>query len=215
MRINEIFLSIQGESRSAGLPTVFVRTTGCNLRCVYCDTTYAYYEGQQMSLDEVIARVQSYGVRRVCLTGGEPLIQPQAEVQAFFDRLQGYEVSVETSGSIFVGQWHLHPNQRWVVDMKVPSSGESGRMDLRNLEPTVLRAYDEVKFVVGDREDYEWSRALILEHGLQGRCGLLFSPIWGTLQPLELTNWLIADRLDARMQLQLHKLIWNPTARGV
>ncbi|MFO7172516.1 MAG: radical SAM protein [Bacillota bacterium] len=216
MRITEIFLSIQGETSSVGLPTVFVRTSRCHLRCRYCDTTYAFYGGTEMSLDEVLAAVRRYGCRRVCLTGGEPLLQPREELQAFFDRLEaeGYELSVETSGSIDIRPWRLHrPRQRWILDMKTPSSGESHRMCFGNLEQVTYP--DEVKFVVGSEEDYRWSRDLIDRYRLQGRVHILFGPVWGELEPRRLAEWILRDRLEARLQLQIHKIIWDPAARGV
>ncbi|BDG62164.1 7-carboxy-7-deazaguanine synthase [Caldinitratiruptor microaerophilus] len=216
MRMTEIFLSLQGETSSVGLPTIFVRTNRCNLRCTYCDTTYAFYGGYSMSIDEIMDQIRSYGYKRVCLTGGEPLVQPREELQAFFDRLaeEGYELSVETGGSIDIGQWRLHrPRQRWIVDMKVPSSGESHRMCFQNLEQVAYP--DEVKFVCGSEEDYLWSRHLIERYRLQGRAHILFGPVWGQLEPRLLAGWILRDRLDARLQLQIHKIIWDPAARGV
>lgn len=217
MRINEIFLSVQGESTSAGLPTVFVRTGGCNIRCSYCDTPYALttHGSVAMTVDEVMGQVREMRVRRVCLTGGEPLIQPRAELQAFFDRLaeQGYELSVETSGSIPIEPFHLRDRQRWILDMKVPSSGESHTMHLASLY--LLRPQDEVKFVVGSEEDFQWCLNLIREYGLQRRAHLLFSPVWGAVTPLELTRWVLESGVDARVQIQLHKIIWDPATRGV
>lgn len=213
--MTEIFLSIQGETSSVGLPTIFVRTNRCNLRCSYCDTTYAFYGGVEMTLDEIMAQVRTYGYKRVCLTGGEPLVQPRAELQAFFDLLhaEGYELSVETSGSIDISQWRLHPQQRWIVDMKTPSSGEAGRMHFPNLDH--VRPPDEVKFVCGNEADYLWSRDLIARYGLQGRVQILFGPVFGQLEPAQLVEWLLRDRLEARLQLQIHKFIWDPAARGV
>lgn len=217
MRISEIFLSIQGESTSAGLPTVFVRTAGCNLRCSYCDTPYALttHESVQMDVDEVLAAVREKRVKRVCLTGGEPLIQPRAELQAFFDGLaaEGYELSIETSGSIPIASFQLYPRQRWILDMKVPSSGMSHAMCQESL--ALLRPEDEVKFVVGTDEDLEWAGDLIRQHQLEGRVHLLFSPVWGQMTPLRLAEWVLASGIDARVQIQLHKIIWDPSARGV
>lgn len=213
--MTEIFLSIQGETASVGLPTIFVRTNRCNLRCTYCDTAYSFYGGVQMTLDEILAKVRSYGYRRVCLTGGEPLVQPRAELQEFFDRMhaEGYELSIETGGSIDISQWTLHPDQRWVVDMKAPSSGEAERMFFKNLE--YVRHPDEVKFVCGTEADYLWSRDLIERYALQGRAHLLFGPVFGQLEPVQLVEWLLRDRLEARLQLQIHKFIWDPAAKGV
>lgn len=217
MRINEIFLSVQGETSSAGLPTIFVRTGGCNIRCTYCDTPYALttHGSIKMTVDEVMADVRSKRVKRVCLTGGEPLIQPREELQELLDKLaeEGYELSIETSGSIPIGPFHLHPKQRWILDMKVPSSGESERMDFDSLN--LLRPGDEVKFVVGTQEDFAWSVDLIRRYQLEGRVELLFSPIWESCTPLQLTQWVLDSGIDARMQIQLHKIIWDPATRGV
>jgi 7-carboxy-7-deazaguanine synthase len=217
VKINEIFLSIQGETISAGLPTIFVRSAGCNIRCSYCDTPYALTarDGVKMSVDEIMADVRSKKVKRVCYTGGEPLIQPKEEIQEFFDKLalEGYELSIETSGSIPIGYWTLHEKQRWILDMKVPSSGESGAMDFASLN--LLRPQDEVKFVVGTDEDVAWAMDLIATYQLEGRAGLLFSPVWGSITPLRLTELVLASGVDARVQVQLHKIIWDPMTRGV
>lgn len=217
MRINEIFLSVQGETSSIGLPTIFVRAGGCPLRCSYCDTPYALTtEGSVvMTVDEVMARVRELTCKRVCFTGGEPLIQPKAEIQAFFDQLaaEGYELSIETSGAYPVKPFHLHDRQRWIFDLKVPSSGESGRMHFESLAD--LRSVDEVKFVVGSRADFDWCLEQIERYDLEGRVGLLFSPVWNDVTPLELTEWVLGSGVDARVQIQLHKIIWDPAARGV
>lgn len=215
MRLTEIFLSIQGETSSVGLPTVFVRTSRCNLRCVWCDTTYSFTGGYVLTVDEILDRIAAYGVRRVCLTGGEPLLQPRDELQEFFDRLHagGYELSIETGGSIDISQWRLHPGQRWVVDMKPPDSGESHRMCFKNLE--VVRAPDEVKFVIASERDYLWSRDLVQRYDLTRRAHVLFGPVFGQMEPRTLAEWILRDRLDVRLQLQIHKIIWDPAARGV
>ncbi|MFZ5817653.1 MAG: radical SAM protein [Bacillota bacterium] len=217
MRINEIFLSVQGETSSAGLPTIFVRTGGCPIRCTYCDTPYALTtQGSvPMTVDEVMAAVRERRCKRVCLTGGEPLIQPRAELQELFDRLhaEGYELSVETSGAVPIAPFRLHDRQRWILDMKTPSSGESGAMDFDSLRH--LRPHDEVKFVVGSREDFDWSVELIRRHGLEERARLLFSPVWDGVDLRSLTEWVLASGIDARVQIQLHKIIWDPATRGV
>lgn len=217
MNINEIFLSVQGETSSAGLPTIFVRTGGCNIRCTYCDTPYALttHGSVKMSVDQVMAAVREKKAKRVCLTGGEPLIQPKAEVQELLDKLaaEGYEVSIETSGSLPIAPFRLHDRQRWILDMKVPSSGEAGAMHFDSLND--LRPHDEVKFVVGTEADFRWSVDLIQRYGLDGRVGLLFSPIWGDVTPLQLVEWVLESGLDARVQIQLHKIIWDPATRGV
>lgn len=217
MRINEIFLSVQGESSSVGLPTIFVRTGGCPIRCTYCDTPYALTtQGSvPMTVAEVMDAVRAKGCKRVCLTGGEPLIQPRAELQEFFDLLhaEGYELSIETSGAVPIAPFRLHDRQRWILDMKTPTSGESDKMDFESLHH--LRPHDEVKFVVGSREDFDWSVALIRRYGLEGKVGLLFSPVWEGVKPVELTEWVLASGIDARVQVQLHKIIWDPNTRGV
>lgn len=168
-----------------------------------------------MTVEEVIKDVKTKRVKRVCLTGGEPLIQPQAEIQDFLDRLalENYEVSIETSGSIALAPFTLHDRQRWILDMKTPSSGESQAMLFESL--ALLRPVDEVKFVVGDKPDFDWSVDLIREYSLEGRAHLLFSPTFGAVSPLELTTWVLDSGIDARVQIQLHKIIWDPATRGV
>lgn len=217
MRINEIFRSVQGETSSAGLPTIFVRTGGCNLRCTYCDTPYALtaHGSLHMTVGAIISEVRRLTTKRVCLTGGEPLIQPRQEVQELLDRLgeERYEVSIETSGSISIAGFGLYPRQRWILDMKVPSSGEAHTMKFESLE--LLRPEDEVKFVVGTFHDFRWSVELIEKHQLNGKVQLLFSPVWGKVTPLQLTEWALDTGLDIRVQVQLHKLIWHPDTRGV
>lgn len=209
--INEIFHSIQGESSFAGMPCVFVRLTWCNIRCTYCDTAYAFEEGAPMSVDEIVAKVASFGCRRVEVTGGEPLFQPG--VHALMERLcdDGYEVLIETGGSLDISG--VDPRVRRIVDFKCPSSG----MEKKNLwrNAAALAPTDEVKFVIGDRADYEWSKARIAEHGLAGRCPILMSVVFGKLEPVELAGWILEDRLDVRFQLQMHKYIWDPEKRGV
>lgn len=212
MKINEIFYSIQGESSSIGLPTVFIRTTGCNLRCAYCDTTYAYEEGEEMSPQHIFQAIAGFACRRICLTGGEPLIQRPEELQVFLDLFAGWEVSIETNGSLPIDLINLQPGQRWVMDVKCPSSGHAGSTHLPNLHK--LRRVDEVKFVIGSRTDYEWARSFIREHGLIAKCQVLLSPVHGILDPAVLAGWMLADGLDCRLQLQLHKLIWGDR-RGV
>jgi len=210
--VKEIFLSLQGESGSQGLPTVFIRTSGCDLRCSWCDTAYAYTGGEEMTPGEVEGRVRAFGVRRACLTGGEPLLQPREEIQELLDRLGEFELSIETGGHRPLHPYRLAPGHRWVMDLKCPSSGMSGRMCWDNLE--VLRPRDEVKFVVADRRDYLWARETISRHRLPERCRVLLSPVHGVLQPAELAGWMLKDRLEARLQLQLHKLLWGEGARG-
>lgn len=212
MKITEIFLSIQGESTRAGLPCVFVRTTGCNLRCVWCDTDYAFYGGLEMSVDEIVSEVKRLGggCKLVELTGGEPLVQK--EIAALAEQLlaDGYRVLCETSGSLDIGS--LPRDVVKIMDIKCPGSGEAERNLWSNLEK--LGPEDEIKFVIKDRDDYAWAIGLVEERRLAGR-NLLFAPVWGELDPDELAGWMIGDGVPARLQLQLHKYIWSPRAAGV
>jgi len=205
LRITEIFLSLQGESTTVGLPTVFIRTTGCPLRCRYCDTAYAFSGGQRLTIDDILERVGGYGVRHVTVTGGEPLAQP-----ATFTLLRrlcdsGHAVSLETSGAIALDDVDRRVMQ--VVDIKTPASGEVERNRWQNL--ALLRAGDQVKFVICNRDDYEWSRARIAELDLPAGIEVLFSPSHGELPARTLAEWILADRLAVRMQLQLHKVLWG------
>ena len=205
LRISEIFLSLQGESRTVGWPTVFVRLTGCPLRCRYCDTEYAFTGGEWMELDEIVGRVREMGVRHVTVTGGEPLAQPAAG--ELLSRLcdQGLSVSLETSGALSVAG--LDPRVVKVMDLKTPGSGESHRNHWPNLDH--LRPDDQVKFVITDEEDYRWSRSVMEEHALPSRCEVLFSPAYGHLPARELADWIVRDRLPVRFQIQLHKILWG------
>jgi 7-carboxy-7-deazaguanine synthase len=212
LRINEIFKSIQGESTWAGRPCVFVRLTGCNLRCSWCDTEYAFYEGKQMAVAEVVERVTSYGCDLVEVTGGEPLLQKG--VRALFDSLlaQGRIVMVETSGERDLSA--VDPRVIKIMDLKCPGSGECERNRWSNLE--WLTSRDEVKFVIADRHDYEWAREITRKHNLASRVNaVLMSPVFGRLKASELAAWVLEDQLRVRMQLQMHKHIWSPNARGV
>lgn len=212
MKVREVFVSIQGESSSAGLPTVFVRFAGCNLRCRYCDTTYAYEGGEQISPAELVSRISRWPFRRVCLTGGEPLLQPQEEIQQLLDTLSGWEVSVETNGSLALEPFTLHPGQRWVMDVKCPGSGEEAANRWENLRR--LSPEDEVKFVLSDREDYLWACRVIREWDLARRVRVLMSPVWNRLDPQDLADWILDDGLDVRLQLQLHKIIFKGRGEG-
>jgi len=205
LRLTEIFLSVQGESRTVGWPTVFVRLTGCPLRCQYCDTAYAFHGGDWWEIDAIVAEVARHGVRHVCVTGGEPLAQKRCLV--LLERLcdAGYEVSLETSGALDIAG--VDPRVSRVVDLKTPGSREMHRNLLGNIP--LLTARDQVKFVVCDRADYDWARGMVSEHGLDARCEVLFSPSQGQLVPRELAEWIIADRLPVRFQLQLHKVLWG------
>jgi 7-carboxy-7-deazaguanine synthase len=211
LRVNEIFYSIQGESTHAGRPCVFVRLTYCSLRCTYCDSEYAFFEGTERPLDEIVAEVTRYGCRLVEITGGEPLIQ--RETNELMRRLlaAGHEVLLETSGAWSVDD--VPEGVRVIMDLKTPGSGMVARNRWENLRH--LDADDEIKFVLCDRADYEWARGIVGEHGLTERHVVLFSPAWGEVDPAELAEWILADRLPVRMQLQIHKYIWSPTARGV
>ncbi len=228
MFITEIFKSIQGEGTRAGLPCIFVRLTGCNLRCTWCDTAYAFHGGQKVSVDEVLDRVESLnprpdggatGISLVELTGGEPLLQE--EIYPLAERLlaAGYTVMIETSGERFIGR--LPKEVIKIVDVKCPDSGESDTFDPRNLQE--LSANDEVKFVISSRKDYEFAREFSREHRLSERVReVLFSPVhddpngkWRGLQPRELVEWMLEDGLPVRLGLQLHKIVWDPAMRGV
>lgn len=210
--VKEIYLSLQGESSHAGKLCAFVRLTGCHLRCTYCDSAFAFHGGERMTVDAVVARVRDLGARLVEITGGEPLLQPAVYPLMSALLAAGLEVMLETSGAIDV---RLVPKGvRKIVDLKTPSSGESDRNDFRVLDAMGLD--DELKFVIGSREDYEWTKALLRERALGERpFGLLYSTVFGKLDPRQLAEWVIADRLPGRFQLQLHKYVWPPDARGV
>lgn len=206
LRITEIFYSLQGESRSIGLPTVFVRLTGCPLRCTYCDTEYAFHGGERRSIDDILAQVASYSPRYICVTGGEPLAQPECLtlLRALCDA--GYGVSLETSGAMPVAD--VDPRVSKVVDLKTPASGEQHRNLMENLDH--LGANDQVKFVICDRDDYDWARFQVDQHRLPERVGeVLFSPSFEQLPARDLADWIIDDNLPVRFQLQLHKLLWQ------
>jgi 7-carboxy-7-deazaguanine synthase len=210
LRISEIFCSLQGEARTVGLRTVFVRLTGCPLRCTWCDTAYAFSGGTSRTLDDIVADVAGQGARHVCVTGGEPLAQP--ECLPLLTRLcdAGHEVSLETSGALDIAG--VDPRVSVVMDLKCPGSGEVARNRYGNI--ALLAAKDQVKFVISDRADYEWARFKLDEYALAARVGeVLFSPEHGRLAPDVLAQWILDDRLPVRMQLQLHKLIWGD-ARG-
>jgi len=209
MLVNEIFLSVQGEGILTGYPTVFVRFSGCNLRCSYCDTTYSYYEGREMPVEEIVDEIKGYGYRRVCVTGGEPLVQSQ--IQHLLDALKGYRVTIETNGSIPLEIVSLHPGQTFVMDIKTPSSNQHNKMCFSNLK--ILRDEDEIKFVIGDRQDYMWSKEILKKDYKKGK--VTFSPVFDKIDPEIMVGWILEDRLDVRFGLQLHKIIFDPQRRGV
>lgn len=208
LRITEIFLSLQGESTRAGLPTVFVRLTGCPLRCSYCDTAYAFHGGHSRSLDDVLSEVRTHGVHHVCVTGGEPLAQRSCLdlLTALCDG--GYSVSLETSGAIDVST--VDPRVSRILDIKTPGSGEESKNLWKNLQ--TLDAHDEIKFVLCDRADYDWARNIIAQHRLPALCTVLLSASHGQLDPAVLAQWIVEDRLPVRFQMQLHKLLWGNVA---
>ena len=209
LRVSEIFHSLQGESTRAGLPTVFIRLTGCPLRCNWCDTTYAFAGGDALTLASILARVAAFDCRTVCVTGGEPLAQSncQALLSALCDA--GYSVSLETSGALDITA--VDPRVARIVDIKAPDSGESAKNLWENL--AALRPRDELKFVLASRADYDWAKSVLAGRHLAEKCPVLFSPVWDSLPAVQLAEWILQDRLPVRFQLQLHKVLWG-TERG-
>lgn len=208
LRIFEIFHSLQGESSRVGLPTVFVRLTGCPLRCGYCDTEYAFHGGATQSFDEILAKVAGYQARYVCVTGGEPLAQKGCHALLKMLCDAGYQVSIETSGAMDISQ--VDQRVSVIMDIKTPGSGEESKNLWSNI--AALSAKDEVKFVLVDRADYEWAKQVLNQYALVDKCPVLFSPVYKTLPPADLAAWVLEDHLPVRMQVQLHKILWGEKA---
>ena len=205
LKVTEIFHSLQGEALQAGLPTVFVRLTGCPLRCTYCDSEYAFYGGEWMHYDEILAEIEKHGTRHVCITGGEPLAQKRCKKLLKLLCDKGYSVSLETSGAMDIGRADRRVSR--VMDLKTPASREESSNRWANLAE--LTENDQVKFVICSRSDYEWARDQLRERGLDRHCEVLFSPAWGQLEARDLAEWILEDRLPVRLQFQLHKLLWG------
>jgi 7-carboxy-7-deazaguanine synthase len=212
LKVNEIYYSVQGESTSAGLPCVFVRLTCCNLRCTYCDTEYAFYDGKDMAIPAIINEVKKYDCKLIEITGGEPLIQME-ECLDLMKQLgdEGFTVLIETGGSLPIQ--NIDQRVKIIMDLKCPSS----EMEKKNLYENInyLKLKDELKFVIGNREDYEWTKEIITKYDLDKKGEILFSVVFGKLEPIQLVNWILEDRLNVRFQLQMHKFIWHPETKGV
>ena len=212
LKVNEIYYSVQGESTAAGLPCVFVRLTYCNLRCTYCDTEYAFYDGKDLSISDIIDEVKKYNCNLVEITGGEPLFQMDECLELMKQLCDyGFNVMIETSGSLTIKD--MDPRVKIIMDLKCPSSG----MVKKNLYDNInyLKPTDELKFVIGNREDYDWTLDIINKYKLTNKCEILFSVVFGKLEPVQLVNWILEDNLKVRFQLQMHKYIWHPEKKGV
>jgi 7-carboxy-7-deazaguanine synthase len=211
MKISEIFTSIQGETSFVGLPFTFVRLTGCNLRCLYCDTQYAYEEGTEYSLDKVVAEVNKRAVSRVVITGGEPLLQDETYILCSRLLDAGATVLLETNGSILIKDVDQRVHR--ILDLKCPGSGMDKYMIFKNIDYLTVR--DEIKFVISDRKDFEWALEILKQHEMQGRAHVLFSPVSDRLHPQELAEWILQEKLNVRLQLQIHRYIWPDRRRSV
>ncbi|MEW5843664.1 MAG: radical SAM protein [Bacteroidota bacterium] len=211
LKINEIYRSIQGESSKAGLPCVFVRLTYCNLRCSYCDTEYAFYDGKDMSVEEIISEVKKYDCKLIEITGGEPLFQDESI--ELMKRLcdEGFDVMLETGGSLPIKD--IDKRVMIILDLKCPSSKMMKKNLYENLD--FIKPTDEIKFVIGTREDYDWTKDILKKYELEKKCSILLSVVFGALEPAKLVEWMLEDNLKVRFQLQMHKFIWEPTAKGV
>jgi 7-carboxy-7-deazaguanine synthase len=212
LKVNEIYFSVQGESTYAGLPCVFVRLTFCNLRCTYCDTEYTFYEGKDFSILQVIDEIKKYNCKLVEITGGEPLVQMDESLELMKQLCDdGFEVLIETGGSLPIKD--IDPGVKVIMDLKCPSSG----MEKKNLYDNInyLKPVDELKFVIGNREDYDWTVDVVKKYHLENKCKILFSVVFGKLEPVQLVNWILEDKLNVRFQLQMHKIIWHPETKGV
>ena len=211
IKINEIYLSVQGESTHTGLPCIFIRLTGCNLRCSWCDTAYAFHEGKNMSIDEILQKVENFGIHLVEITGGEPLMQDNVYTLMRSLIQKGYKVMLETGGSISLER--VPKDVIKIMDLKCPGSGEQEKNNLDNLK--LLAPHDEVKFVILDRKDYEWSRDIIKKYKINETAHILISPVFDKLELKEMVKWILEDRLPVRLQTQLHKIIWDKNTIGV
>jgi len=211
LKVNEIYYSLQGESTFAGLPCVFVRLTYCNLRCTYCDTEYAFYDGKDYSIEQIIKKVKSYDCNLVEVTGGEPLMQKESYFLLYKLCEEGIEVLLETGGSLPIKE--IDKRVKIIMDLKCPSSGMLKKNLYKNLD--YLKQTDELKFVIGDRTDYEWSKKIIEDYKLNGKSEILFSTVFKQIEPEKLVGWILEDKLNVRFQLQAHKYIWDPKTKGV
>lgn len=209
--MNEIYYSIQGESSKAGLPCVFVRLTYCNLRCTYCDTEYSFYDGSEKTIDEIIKEVRKYNCNLVEITGGEPLVQNESIDLMHKLCEEGFDVMLETGGSLPIKE--IDKRVMIIMDLKCPSSNMMKKNLYENID--YIKKSDEIKFVIGSREDYDWSKEIIEKYKLTQKCSVLFSVVFGKLEPVKLVDWILEDKINVRYQLQMHKIIWHPETKGV